>query len=89
MIPHVMLASPKLSMSGSESATPARGVLSAQQILERLLTLSDQNRLPLFGFDFEATYKLVMEENTSGTGNGAVGPLVYGESDIPMAGFTD
>ncbi|KAH9216155.1 hypothetical protein DL95DRAFT_498453 [Leptodontidium sp. 2 PMI_412] len=89
MIPHVVLASPKLSMSGSGSATPARGVLSVQQILERLKTLSDQNRLLLFGFDFEATYKLVMEENTSGTGNGALGPLVYGESDIPMAGFAD
>lgn len=89
MIPHVVLASPKLSMSGSGSATPARGVLSVHQILERLITLSDQNRLLLFGVDFEATYKLVMEENTSGTGNSALGPLVYRESDIPMAGFTD
>lgn len=89
MIPHVVLTSPKLSMSGSGSATPARGVLSVQQILERLVILSDQNRLVSFGFDFEATYKLVMEENKSGTGNGALGPLIYRESDIPMAGFMD
>lgn len=89
MIPHVVLASPKLSISGSGTANSARDVLSVQQILERLVTLSDQNRLPLFGFDFKATYKLIMEEKSSGTGNDALGPLVYRESDIPMAGFPD
>lgn len=83
MLPHVMMSTPKTSVSGTAGTTRT---LSVQQTLERLMLLSDQTLLPGVEQDFDTTYRLVTGHHSSRTSDRGLGALIYREADTTTGG---
>lgn len=83
ILPQVIIASPKSSTEGMV------GALSIQQILERLICLSDQGKLHSVEQSFDVIYRLVVGQDLTSIENGALGTLIYREADTTTAGFEE
>ena len=91
ILPSVALTLPSSSLPSSNQTRKtgtSPGTLSVQQILERLMVLSDQSCLQTLGDDFNATYGLC-RENPLNLGTGALGGLIYREVDATRAEFDE
>jgi len=82
-LPHVIIATPKVSMSNTDQC------LSVHDMLARLMTLSDQRRLDSHAPDFAAIYRIISEISAESHKNVPLGGLIYRERDSTRAGFED
>jgi hypothetical protein len=82
ILPYANLSSPKTGPHTDQH-------LTAQQMLERIVLLTDQNKLQGSELDFETIYRVVAKDDLAQNGADALGTLMYRESDSTRAEFPD